>query len=192
MLLGQFTEEFPVKDQKLNVVICIFQKDISMIDKSPLNQMLEELQFELKEELDQYSEIQVAYVFEDKSLAVRGFEKLEKDTPVYYKEPSKHYNLAHIWMLGMALLEQKQQEEKNVAIDVENRLYLVTDEKLQRDKVRLIVYEEGGEIYMHTRFSKVDFQPFLWRSEDAYGDILEEFIRKKGKGKGIHILKRGK
>lgn len=181
MQLGRFSEEFPVNDQKLNVVVCIFQKDISMTDQSPLNQMLEELQVALKNELDEYSEIELAFVFEDKALGIRGFEKLERNTPAYYKEPDKTYNLAHIWLMGMVLLEQKQQvEEPGFAI--ENRLYLVTDAKLPQDKVRCIIEVEGEVLRMHSRFEKLDFIPILWKSEEADGDILEEYIRKHGKG----------
>lgn len=185
MQLELFSEEFPVNDQKLNIVVCIFQKDISMSDQSPLNQMLEELQIELKNALDEYSEIELAFVFEDKALGIRGFEKLERNTPVYYKEPDKTYNLAHIWLMGMALLEQKQQEEEPGFV-IENRLYLVTDAKLPQDKVRCIVEVEGDVLRMNSRFEKLDFIPFLWKSKEADGDVLEEYIRKHGKG--IHIF----
>lgn len=179
MLSERFGEEFPANEQKLNVVICVFHKDAELEDKSPLNQMLEELQFKLKKELERYKEIQVAYVFHDDNLNVREFEKLEKSTPIYYKELSQSYNFAHIWLMGMVLLEREQQEEKKTKFTVENRIYLVTDAKLPRDKVRLIIEERRG-LRMHSRFEQLDFRPFLWRSEEAKGDILEEYIEKEG------------
>lgn len=189
LLSDQFSEEFPANEQKLNVVICVFHKNAELEDKSPINQLLEELQLELKKEIDHYSEIQVAFVFHDKSLGIREFEKLEKDTPIYYKEPSQSYNFAHIWLMGMALLERKQEEEENPEFPVENRLYLVTDARLPRDKVRLVVEEERGELRMHPRFDQLDIRPFLWRSEEAKGDILEEYIEKEGNTP--YILKKG-
>lgn len=188
MSLIQFEKEFfmndPISDfidkQILNVVICIFQKGIGVEDRSLINQMLEKLQIQLKGELDQYKEIYVAFVYETPSLDAKKFFKLERDTQIYYKEPTKSCNFAHVWLMGMALLEQKQKETIDSQILAENRLYLVMDVEVSRTEALLIIQEKEGRLYMHSRFEKVNFKPILFKSEDGKGNLLEEYIQKYG------------
>lgn len=191
-LLGQSDEELPrdnKRQKKLNVVICVFHENAEHAYKSPLNQMLEELQIDLKKELEEYDKIEVAFVFNDDLLEIKEFQELESKTRIYYKEPSQAGDFAHIWFMGLALLEKKLQEEEDIVTSIENRVYLVTDEQLPREKVRLIIEEKDGELRAHSRFDKIDFIPYLYRSEETSGDILEEYIL-KGNENGIHILKR--
>lgn len=188
MSLTQFKKEFFMDDsildfidkQILNVVICILQKSIGMGDRNLINKMLESLQIQLKGELDKYREINVAFVYETPSLDAKKFFKLKKDTQIYYKEPTKSCNFAHVWLMGMALLEQKQKKTINSQISVENRLYLVMDVEISRNEALLIIKEKEGILSMHSRFEKVNFRPILFKSEDGKGDLLEEYIQKNG------------
>lgn len=174
-----------MSENVVNAVICIFQKSRGVADQSPVNQMLEKLQLQLKKELDQKTEIYIAFVYETPSLDARGFERLKEDTPIFYKEPcpvKMPYNLAHLYMLGMALLERQCQETgKEGDVSIENRLYLITDEKFSRQKSALIVQKRDGKLCMHPRFDNVrHFRPYLCKTRKAGGESLEEFIKDNG------------
>ncbi len=186
MSLDKFRKEFPAESEILHVVICVTQNSIGITDKSPVNQILEGVQQGLKEELDKYQEIQVAFVYQTPELEVKDFQKLEKNTPIYYREPTpagKGYNLVHVWLMGLVLLEKKQHEAEGRRDSAENRLYLLTDERVPYYKANLAVVESEGEIRIHPRFEQLKFYPFLFRSKDANGDILEKYIRQHGECK---------
>ncbi len=180
MATKDFGKALHMKGQILYVVVCVYQNRSRYQKESPVNQMLETLQRELKEELETYQEIQIAFVYGTPELHVRIFQKLERDTPIFYKEPEKVGNAAHIWMMGMALLEQTQGAEEEQA-KVDRRLYFITDAKILRKYAQLMVFGEAEQIGIHPRFHKVKFTPFLWRSSDAKGDLLEEYIKKQSK-----------
>lgn len=183
-------EDFPEGRGKLNIVICINQKPGTGY-RSPINEMLEQLQYRLKEECSRFQQIRIAYVYETSSLDVRPFTVLDRDTPVFYKdycEAAQVNDLAHLWFMGLALLEQKQWEEEKAE---EQRLYLVTDEKFARVQVNEIVREEDGRLQLHPRFRDVEFTPFLFKAESeeekAGGDLLEEYILQRNKD-GVEIF----
>lgn len=110
-------------------------------------------------------------------LEVREFESIDKDTPFCYKEPciGKDHNIAHILLMGLILLQELQNKEKRG----EYRLYLLTDEKFNRLQVNQIVYEHGSEIRIHPMFENLVYKPILVKTEQAGGDILEEYFRSK-------------
>lgn len=187
MPLERFREEFHIEQQKtLNAVIGIFERDAK---KSPVNRVLVELQNRLKEELKrgEYGKIRVAFVYESPVLEVRPFELLGQDSRIYYKEPgdgpAQAYNLAHIWLMGIALLEQEQkrwQEEeqngKNGQEQQENRFYLLLNDRLSRSELQLMFADDREEIRLHSRFREVDFFPVLIQSKSAECKILEEYV----------------
>ena len=63
--------------------------------------------------------------------------------------------------------------------NVENRLYLITDEKFPRDQVNEIIEKKGEEIIMHPRFANVFFEGNLIKTSVAGGGLLEEYFNKK-------------
>lgn len=188
MSLKQFDKEFHVEKKSLNVVICIYHT-VGLHRESVMNKMLEEVQLELKEERDAYQEIQVAYVYETESLLdVKSFQKLETETPIYYKEPcashKMNHNLAHVWFMALALLEKQANKMESKA---ENRLYFLTDEKFSRVEVNQIFEKKDGNVMIHPRFSKLSFIPFLKKTKHAGGDLLEEYIYAYNHGKNISV-----
>lgn len=167
--------------KRLNVVICIYHT-IEGYGKSSINKILEQVQLELKEECEKYEDVKVAYVYETPSLLdVKKFEKLEKQTPIYYKKLYSNekmiHNLAHIWFMGLALLEQQVCDEKQ---GVENRIYLITDEQFKRVETNQLVFEQNGELMLHPRFAALKFKPILIKTEQAGGDLLENYICQNG------------
>lgn len=187
MPLERFREEFHIEQQKtLNAVIGIFERDAK---KSLVNRVLVELQNRLKEELKrgEYGKIRIAFVYESPVLEVRPFELLEQDSRIYYKEPgdgpAREYNLAYIWLMGIALLEQEQkrwQEEEqngqNGQEQQENRFYLLLNDRLSRSELQLMFANDREEIRLHSRFREVDFFPVLIQSKSAECKILEEYV----------------
>lgn len=148
---------------KQNVVICIYHKK-GRHQQSMINEMLEGVQSKLKKKLKNYKEIQIAYVYETNSiLDVKEFEKLEENTPIYYKEPCNkekgEHNLAYVYFMGLAVLEK--QLEKNPQRNVENIVYLITDEEFGRTMVNRILYA------LHARFSHLNFQAKLVKTSDV-------------------------
>lgn len=188
MSLKQFDKEFHVKKKPLNVVICIYHT-VGLHRESVINKMLEEVQLGLKEECNAYQEIQVAYVYETLSLLdVKQFQKLKKETPIYYKEPcGSHkmmHNLAHVWFMALAVLEK---QVNKMDCETENRLYFLTDEKFSRVEVNQLFVEENGKLMIHPRFSKLSFIPFLKKTKHAGGDLLEQYIYAYNHGKNISV-----
>ena len=205
MSLEQCGETFNAEDYQssaraLNVVICVYQRAAETADPSPVNRMLEQVQLRLKEKLEDYEEIRVAFISENPGLNVRGFQTLSKDTPVCYNEPGdRNHNLAHMWLMGLVLLEQRSKDAEkertgkkqlaNVLLErqnniseyggEENYLCLLTDEKFPREKAELLFTKTNGEVRMHTRFEKLSFCPVLLKSKRAGGELLEEYIRQK-------------
>lgn len=173
MALSDFIEEFQIFDKKLYVTICIYHIP-RLGTSSPINKMIEEVIEELKSELPDYEEIQIAYVYETRGLMdVKEFQPLTEDSPVYYKEPCEiivSHKLEHVFFMGMAMLEPIQERDDAP----ETRLYLITDEKFER--VNQIVYRDENRIRMNPRFSGMYTKIILRKAPNAGGDILEEYI----------------
>ena len=191
MALNRYNKEYKMKERsfdrkKLNVVICIYHSS-NLREKSPINEMLEKLQMQLKTECKKYDEIQIAYVYETPSLDAKGFQVFTEETPIYYKELYEKrcsYNLENVWFLGLALLEQKVMEQNLPAdAEIENRIYLVTDERFDFYQSGKIVFEEDGEIKLHPRFSKLDITSVLIKTKSAGGELLEKYMSR------VHIFK---
>lgn len=190
MSLNQFEKEFHIGKRQLNVVVCVYHS-LGVYKKNLVNQMLEYLQEQLKRECDEYEKVQIDYIYETPSLQIKKIERLEKDTPIQYQEPCKSsetHSITHMVFMGLAVLEQKLYE---CDIEVENRMYLITDERFKRVQVKQLIMEKNGEFFLHPRFSKIEFTPVLIKTENAGGDWLEEYIRNHSNGQ-VFILKSGK
>lgn len=187
MALKDFEDAFWIENSCLNVVICIYNKlgarkktdDDEVQDR--LNQTLEVIQQKLKAELPDYEEIKIAYVYEAPLLTVRPFEVLREDSPVIYKRPCSQkggiHDLAQVLFMGLVLLEQNSANMD----DVQNRLYLVTDERFERKYVNELVFgdKEDGAIRWNPRFSQLNVKSYLYKTANgAGGDILEEIFEK--------------
>ena len=189
MALKDFEDDlFFMQDGCLNVVVCIYNKlgtrkktdDDEVQDR--LNQTLEALQQKLKAELPDYDEIKIAYVYEAPLLTVRPFEVLGEDSPILYKRPCSqkggNHDLAQVLFMGLALLEQSSADME----DVQNRLYLVTDERFERKYVNELVFQDkkAGTIRWNPRFSHLDVKAYLYKTaKGAGGGILEEIFEKE-------------
>lgn len=181
MSVEDFNEEFHISDRKLKAVICIYH-NLGFATRSPINQMLESIDIELKKELLRYEEVQAAYVYETPLLDVRPFEPIREDAPVYYKEPcepNETHNLMHVLFMGLALLEQQHKNDN----DTEYRVYLVTDERFRRIYVNQIIQNRETELVLHPRFADLNVKFILVKSDKNAGeDIFEEYIRKRQNG----------
>lgn len=178
MSLADFEKEYHVNSRTVKAVICICQK-LGAGTRSPVNQMLEHIQQELKQESARGKEVQVAYVYETPSLRARGFETIGADTPVYYKEPcerSETHRLTHIFFMGLALAEAERKRDEGA----EYRVYLVTDEKFSRLHANEIICSDGSGLRLHPRFAALDCRLILVKAKNAGGDILEAYIRERG------------
>ena len=188
MALKDFESPFWVENGTLNVVICIYNKlgvrkktdDDEVQDK--LNQALETLQLKLKSEEQEYKEIKIAYVYEAPLLTVRPFETFHEDSPVFYKRPCSEkggiHDLAQVVLMGLALLEQISDDTE----DVQNRLYLVTDERFERKYVNELVVqdEKDGMIHWNPRFSGLNVKAYLYKTaKNAGGSKLEEIFEEE-------------
>lgn len=174
--LNQFKNAYHTKeteDKNLNIVICIYHK-MGLYRKSTINELLEKLQENLKQECKNYEKVQIAYVYETPSLNVKKFAPFTKESPIYYKEPcieKSPHSLANVWFMGLALLEQIQE-------DCEKRMYFVTDERFDVIQVNQIVYQKEDKFMLNSRFTKSNIQLFLVKSgQTAGGELLEDYIR---------------
>ena len=170
MSLKAFDKPFHVGKGNLNVVICINQ-NLGHARKSPINQMLEDVQLELKKELPSYEAIHVAFVYETPLLNVKLFEILTEETPVYYKEPceySETHNMKQLFFMGLVLLEKQQK-----VVVGESRFYLLTDERFSRVHI--------NEIVQNSRFSNLKFKPVLYTNQPKdEKDLLVQYFNKYG------------
>lgn len=180
MLSDEFQYEVSAAGGILNAVICIYQKPVQQEDQSRMNEMLEKLQLQLKTELQTYDEIWNAFVFQNSQLDVKAFQQLDKDSWLYYKESgieSNTHNAANMLVMGMALLEQKAQRQKDRMQNIENRLYMVADETPRREHIHRIFTAEKDRIVIHSRFRHLDFRPYLYRTEHVSFDVFETYAR---------------
>lgn len=183
-LSEKYSREFHIEPKILNVVIGIYHKTVDEKVTFNVNQQLESLQIKLKQELERYEEIQLAFVYGFSSLDVRAFRKLDKNTPIYYKENGEQnnsYNLANIWLMGLALLEQRQQENLNLANNMENRFYLIKNGKVLLSELQMMFNEKDGKVCINPRFASVDCFVRLIPCNEHDDDILEAYIRKSGR-----------
>ena len=179
MVLNQFKNAYHTKEaenKNLNIVICIYHK-MGLYRKSTINELLEKLQENLKQECKNYEEVQIAYVYETPSLSVKKFAPFTKESSIYYKEPcieKSPHSLANVWFMSLALLEQIEE-------NCEKRMYFVTDERFDAMQVNQIIFKKEDTFILNTRFSINDVQLFLVKSEQiAGGELLEDYIRMYG------------
>lgn len=152
MALKDYTTEIRIKKRKLYVALCVYIKK-GRACRSPVNEMIEIVISDLKKELMDYEEIRIAYVFETDGLqGCVPFERMTAETMPYYTEPKKDssdHNLDHVFFMSMALLEDQNREERG-----ECRLYLITDEKIERSNE--IQWMEEGNTIMNPRFEDLN------------------------------------
>lgn len=171
-----YREAFPIGNRNLNAVICIYQR-MGYFGKSKINEMLEEIQADLKKKLSCYEEVRVSFVYEAPLLAVKPFEKLTEETPVYYQrlcEGEEIHNLAHVMFMGLALLER----QKDMKTD-ENLVYLLTDEQhFDMVQVQELVYlDQSGNVKINPRFAQIPFTPILYKTGSVGKSMLENFFK---------------
>ena len=174
-------------NKKLNTVICIFQKQ-GYGNNSRINEMLENIQIELKKELTNYKQVLIAYVYEAPVLSVRPFQEFTKESPVYYQRPCEEeevHDLAHLMFMGLALMKRLPEP-----LEDENRLYLLTDEDFDQMRIKMqlkeLVFQDRktGEVRIHPNFEDIPFRPFLYKSTEHAGTgIMERFF-----GKNVRVL----
>ncbi len=173
MALKDNEKEYILRKKERNIVICIYPKSIRETDQSPVNDVLEHLQLsQMKEAREKELEIQAAFVFGNKVVYARNFQKLEKSL-FYMDYVSESARLSHIWFMGMALLERKINNDCAKGILSENYLYLLTDRAFER--------VETAKIMSALRFRDLPVTPVLIKSKDAGGGKLEAYIDSKGK-----------
>ena len=188
MPLQDYVHGFSALKNRLNVVICIYQKPGQCL-RSPVNRFLEYVQNALKKEFDNYREIQIAYVYENPStLGVKPFERLITNTPIYYKEPYEKYkphDISHVVQMGLALLRQKCAEDGKEEKNRENRLILISDDYFEDSQTKKIFYEKEDTICLNPCFSdlSVDFYLYLANQSEEAEKMgrLEKFFSRKNK-----------
>lgn len=189
MGIRQFQEEIQLEKKVLHAIISIYHQGPSG-EKSFVNEQLEKIQIKLKSECEDYEKIRVTYVFETPYLDVKVIEDFKEDTQICYKEPyilekgkSKLSNgmhkLQHVCFLSLVLMEEFGEKNKE---NVENRWYMITDEKFPRNSVREIVAEQDDQIVMHPRFAKLCFETYLIKTKkpESGGDLLERYFACNG------------
>lgn len=162
----------------MNVVICVYQVQ-GAATESKINRILFDVQQELQKELEFYSKIKTSYVYENKSTtSVKPFEELTKDSPIIYKESYEKtvHNLAHVLIMGLTLLEREQEPF------TENRLYLLTDETRQYERVQInqIICKESGasgnNAKINPRFNGICHRMYLYTtSEENCSELRKIF-----------------
>ena len=177
MALKDFSEEFCKKNKILHAVIAIYHQGTEG-QKSFVNEQLAKLQECLRKETKNYDIVRVSFVYENPELDVKIAENFKNEK--YYKEPyskrSGMHRLSDIWFMSMILMEDFL---NNTEQNVENRWYLITDEKFPRDQVNEMIDKRDGEIIMHPRFANVFFEGNLIKTSAAGGGLLEEYFNKK-------------
>ena len=172
-----------VKSRKkdLCAVICIDQEP-GYGTQSPVNRILSEIQNDLRKEANRegkgsYGSVRLAFVYKNEvSLAVKPFETISQNTPVYFMDNFRRVenNAAHVLFMGLVLLEKARQEEQ---VSTVKRLYFVTDREFTRLEVNRIIVEdeEGAEISILPRFSDICDETimYLYKTKQA-GDVKLE------------------
>lgn len=177
MALLNYKEKYHVYAEVLYAVICIHQAPSIERDRSPVNQMLENVQKMLQKELEHYREVYLAIVYDEDGLQVKSFKKLEKGNMIYYRgrqAEDEGGSFSRLWLMGMALLEQAQ---KKAGREVqEKKLILITDSSLPRAEISRVVAKDSQEIQMHPRFKELNFNPVIYKTADADCDYLENYV----------------
>lgn len=186
MALKDFSEGICLGNKILHAVIGIYHQGTEG-QKSFVNEQLAKLQERLREETKNYGTVRVSFVYENPELDVKIAENFQNEK--YYKEPYSKRNgmhrLSDIWFMSMILMEDFS---NNMEKNIENRLYLITDEPFPRDQVNEIVDKRGGEIIIHPRFANVFFEGNLIKTSAAGGGLLEDYFNKKNWN--VQVVKR--
>lgn len=182
MLQRETRSVYEMSKKVLYAVICLHHT-LEYTKQPYTNIMLEELQVSLRKELRDYDKIYIAFVYEGPNICVREFRQLKTDSPVVYKQPcaGATHQLAHIMLRGMSLLKELQDEGKRG----EKRLYLLTEEKIQRSQAGQIVCETGEGIRVHPFFEDLEFTPCMITTQQGDGGLLERYFQEYGRM--IHV-----
>lgn len=174
MSLFDFEQEVHITKRKLFAVICIDQIQESG-HESPVNKMIEHINRQLKDELQKYEDISLAYVYENGGMTeATPFCKFTETSVCRYLNipiDGAQHNLNHLYFLSMGMLEQVQKQNDTA----DCRLYLLTNERFPR--VNQIVWQSEGRVKINPRFIDVPIQIHLYKTPGSAGDMLEEYIR---------------
>lgn len=109
MALSDFSQEFQLEKRNLYTVICINQKP-GCGTESRINCLIYQTIEKLKEEITDYNEIHVAYVYETPGLmGVRKFEILNGETQPCYRDVCEKYddhNMSHVFLSVLRCLKR--------------------------------------------------------------------------------------
>ena len=172
-MLENFKTEYRFDKTVTNIVICIYRKPVKDADSSHINRTLAQLFKELEQKKGKTA---VAYTFGDGIVDARGFTEPE-DHIVYASEcKERSAPLSHIWLMGMALLEEKEREDRKNGLTSKNILCLLTDESFRRVDTEKILTA------MENRFRAVKVKPVLVTDQQSSKNEgrLEAYIRNNG------------
>lgn len=172
-MLENFKKEYCFDKTVTNIVICIYRKPDKDADSSHINRTLAQLFKELER---RKGKIAVAYTFGDGIVDARDFTELE-DHIVYASQcKDRSAPLSHIWLMGMALLEEKEQEDRKKGLTSKNILCLLADENFRRVDTEKILTA------MENRFRAIKVKPILVTDQRVSKNEgrLEEYIRSNG------------
>lgn len=180
MALSDFSQEFQLEKGNLYTVICINQKP-GCGTESRINCLIYQTIEKLKEEITDYNEIHVAYVYETPGLmGVRKFEILNGETQPCYRDVCEKYddhNMSHVFFIGFKMLEEISDDEK--------RLYYITDENLPR--VNSIVIQRENRLEVNELLNDSDVEVVLCKPDTLESDIFEEYIDGCRNGKVMRL-----
>ena len=171
MTLKDFTRDYHMRQAVKNVAVCIYRKPDDRADSSHINKTLRLLQKELA---GRREKVFTAFVFGQNTSDARDFEEADENVVYEADNVKKAAPLSHIWLMGMALLEKKDAEDRKAGLEPENTLCLVTDESLSRTENDKILFG------MENRFFGIKVKPVLIRDRNSSGGRLEEYIRENG------------
>lgn len=173
MALEYFKTEYRLDKTVTNIVICIYRKSMKDADNSHINRTLAQFFKELDRKK---GKVAVAYTFGDGIVDARDFTE-PKDHIIYASEcKKKSAPLSHIWLMGMALLEEKEREDRENGLTSKNVLCLLTDESFGRVDTEKIL------VGMENRFHNVEVKLVLVTDQPSSKNEgrLEEYIRNNG------------
>lgn len=172
-MLENFKTEYRVDKTVTNIVICIYRKPEKDADSSHINRTLAQICKELEKKKGKTA---VAYTFGDGIVDARDF--TEPEDHIIYASQCKERSapLSHIWLMGMALLEEKEREDRKKGMTPNNTLCLLADESFRRVDTEKILAA------MENRFRAVKVKPILVTDQQSSKNEgrLEEYIRNNG------------
>lgn len=168
---------------KQNVVICVYQEKRYDHTESIVNYELEYIQRLLIRRGTGNKKLCKAFVFGDGQTCCMDFPETDPER-IYHVEIAKRVpSLAHMWNMGLALLERQHQKDNQTGRLANNYLYLITNTYFPREETLRII--AGGE-----RFSDLDFTPVLVKNERQNMGILEDYISLKLQGQVFYMNER--